>query len=246
MSAFPEAGNAAPGLGTAISFAHRQVFRRDEQYADALAILSHSVSRDPGNTPVAELRSGLLIGRVTATKKWAPSIIGVLTSAYTGVSTTNTSMQVSAATATELVRRVGSSGTFLCVGPASAAGQIVETQITYSAVNTSTGVITITDPNVNKIAGSFICPEDGSQYPKSILNEAGYAVRVTDHDGNGRDAQIKLPIGGLVFTTAIVNYPTDTSLIAWIKAKLNGGAAGTESGAVASEGPFKFDDALGL
>ena len=57
------------------------------------------------------------------------------------------------------MRRIGSTGTFNLIGPASAAGSNNTTQVTYSAVNTTTGVITITNIGANRIAGCFVAAD---------------------------------------------------------------------------------------
>ena len=195
-------------------------------------IIDGEKARDPLNTGDLDvLRAGMLMGKITTGGKYAPSIIGVLPSAHTSSGTTVTSMTIGVANAVELVRRIGSSGTFKLTGPPSAAGTVATTTVTYSAVNTTTGVVTITDIAVNKIAGSFIQPTDGSETPLGLIPD-GYGIKVTDQDAADIDVQLpKLLIGGYLDASQIINYPSDTSLIAWVKAQLR-----------ASGGPYIFDD----
>lgn len=106
------------------------------------AVISGTYSRDPGNTGYVDvLRAGLILGKRTADSKYAPSILGVLAEAY---AQGGTEMTVSAAVATELVRRIGASGTFKVTGPAVSGGTVRTLTVTYSAVDTATGVITLT------------------------------------------------------------------------------------------------------
>ena len=57
----------------------------------------------------------------------------------------NTTITTDVNTAAELVRRIGATGTFKLTGPPTAGGAVVTQTVTFSAVNTSTGAITITD-----------------------------------------------------------------------------------------------------
>src|SRR4051812_8782651 len=102
----------------------RKVFREADW--DAVLpggkVINGTKTRDPGNTGAPQnLRAGLLMGKVTADSKYANSILGLSTGALTGAGTTLAS---SAAIATELVRRVGATGTFKLTGPPTAAGTV--------------------------------------------------------------------------------------------------------------------------
>ena len=209
-----------PGVGSDRTATPRKILRSDQ----GKIILPYGVtvdgskSRDPLNTGDLDvLRAGMLLGKITSGGKYAPSIIGVLPSAHTSSGTAVTSMSLGAANAVELNRRVGSSGTFKLTGPPSAAGSVAVTTVTYSAVNTTTGVATITDIAVNKIAGSFIQPTDGSETPRGIMG-LEYGLKVTDQDATSIDVELmELLIGGLIDASQIVNYPTDTSLITYVQ-----------------------------
>ena len=189
--------------------------------------INGSLSRDPLNTGDLDmLRSGMLMGMITASGKFAPSVIGVLPSAHTSSGTSVTSMSIGAANAVELVRRIGDSGTFKLTGPPSAAGTVAETTVTYSAVNQTTGIVTITDIAVNKIAGSFIQPTDGSETPLGLLLSE-YGIKVTDKDSANQDSQLdSLLVAGIVDSSQIINWQTDTSLAAYVKAWLRAKGGG--------------------
>lgn len=320
-------------------------------------VIDGSKARDPLNTGDLDvLRNGLLLGKITSGGKYAPSILGVLAAAY-DASADTTEMTVSAATAVELVRRIGSSGTFKLTGPPAASGTVQTVTVTYSAVDTTTGVITVTalDVDIDEvhtitfdaamtggvldvtyfdsdgepihvttpwdadwattmaawnvastaaatahfgeasdgavmtgtatvpvltysgvgvaalspgqlaeadvsattgpeyatvvqttaaaeasgagsndfIVGSFVQPTDGSETPKGIVyTEDGTGIKVTDQDASSVDVQLAhLLVGGMIDSSQIINWPSDTSLIAWLVSQLN--AAGV--------GQFQFD-----
>lgn len=210
-----------PGILTGKLATPRIVFKgtSDSAFLPGGKIIDGSKSGDPLNTEnVRILRAGLLMGIVTASGKYAPSIIGATTAAYTSGGTTLT---VSAATATELARRIGSSGTFKAVGPPSAAGTVAATTVTYSAVNTTTGAITVSDLGVNKISGTWIQGTDGSENMVSVIPD-GFGLKVTDRDGTSVDIDFqRVPYCGILISANIINWPSDTSLRSWIQTKLN-------------------------
>ena len=75
-----------PGVPPAKTALHRLVFRGGWMH-DILPqakVIDGSLLRDPGNpATTAVLRPGLLMGKVTASGKYAPAIIGVTQGAYT-------------------------------------------------------------------------------------------------------------------------------------------------------------------
>jgi hypothetical protein len=177
-------------------------------------------------TYALNLPPGMLLGKITSGGRYAPSIIGVTQGAYTSG---GTSLTVTASQATEIVRRVGASGTFKLVGPATAAGSNNTTTVTYSAVNTTTGVVTISDIGANRIAGCFVCPTDGSETPLTVIPD-GIGVLLASDDRIIEFPQV--PIGGQIKSANIQNWPTDTTLRTYIRDSLS-----TLSG-----GKFTFDD----
>lgn len=134
--------NALPGMGTLKTTAARAVLKGgDARYFPGGRIIDASESRDLGNTGNTDvLRAGLLMGKITSSGKYAPSIIGTVASAYDG----GTTLTVSAAVAAEIVRRIGTSGTLVVIGPEAAAGTVRSLTLTFSAVDTSTGAVTVT------------------------------------------------------------------------------------------------------
>lgn len=118
-------------------------------YLPGGATIDGTKARDPGNSAYSTftLRCGLLLGKATSGGKYSNSIIGVTT----GALSTGSSITISAAGAAELVRRVGSTGNLSLTGPTTASGTARTLTVAYSAVNTTTGVITITNPGVNEV-----------------------------------------------------------------------------------------------
>ena len=219
-----------PGIGSSIT-AQRLGVSRDGHlgYFPAGGVIEGTKTRDPGNSAssVRSLRPGLLMGIITASQYWANSILGVTTGAYTSG---GTSLSVSAATVTELVRRFGSSGTFKLKGAATAGGAITTDTVTYSAASGTT--ITITNIGANRIAGSFIQPEDGSETPRSFIPD-GMNLLI-DEDGNDISFPF-IPCSGILDQGDLIDWPSDTTLRTFIR----------ESLSTLSGGKFVFADQFG-
>lgn len=220
----------SPGVGSTYQTAYRRAFfaPMENSFLAGGKTIDGTYARDPGNSLITVLRPGLLLGKRTTGGFYAPSIIGVSTGA---IIATATSITVSAAEATEIVRRIGATGTLRFVGPPSAAGTVATFTETYSAVNTTTGVITISAADAALIAGSFVCADDGTYLPKSFVPD-GYGIQVADSiSGSNVYAQEeKIAIAGLVDFAQLLPAATDTSLIAWVKEKLK------------LNGPFAFSN----
>jgi hypothetical protein len=203
-------------------------------------IISGTNSRDWGNTgALSVLRPGLLMGKITSSGKYAPTILGVTLGTTSANSTAytsgGTSICVAPAAAVEIVRRVGASGNLTWVGPPTAAGtNAVLSSIAYSAVNTSTGVITTSTLGANLILGGFCVSTDGSGTPITLISDGldGYGLPVTDMFSNS-DLDVpfsQFPIGGTLISANIINWPSDTTLRSWIFSSLNGTGLGNFSG----------------
>lgn len=221
-----------PGVQAAVQAAHRIIFRDGifTGFFSGGRIIDGTLARDPDNTGDTNvLRAGLIMGRVTASGKYANSIIGVTGAAYTSG---GTSLTVTTQAAAEIVRRIGTSGTFKIVGPPSAAGTVATATVTFSAVNTGTGVVTVTNIGANYISGSLIVPTDGSETFKTVIPD-GFGVNVFTSAGSAADQPFSpLPIAGTIVSANLINWPTDTSLRAYVK---------TQFSAV-GDGKWIFDD----
>lgn len=218
-----------PGIGTSREAGHRRIMldMAAAVYLNAGLVIDGAESRDPLNTGDLDvLRAGVIMGRL-ATKKYAPSILGVTTVAYTSG---GTELTVGLPTAVELVRREGATGNFYIIGPPTAAGTVVSLQATYSAVDVATGVITVTNLAADKIAGCLIMPNDTARTPLAFITD-GYGLKVTDEDSADIDIQwADVLIGGKIIADQIVNYGSNAVIQAWIKTQLN------------TYGQFIFDD----
>lgn len=216
-----------PGIQGARTATHRALFlQRSEMFLAGGKLIGGVSSRDPGNSPdVTVLRIGLLMGKITSTGLYAPSVLGVTTNAE---AVGSTSIEASAAVVTELVRRVGASGTFKLTGPPTANGVVATETVTYSAASGTT--ITATAILNAFVAGSFIQPTDGSETPISFIPDTeGFGIPVVDRDGTSLTAVEfpKLPISGVIDCAQILPvWPSDTSLRAWLVARLNDGDGG--------------------
>lgn len=188
-----------------------------------------SLSRDTLNAgDVDILRPGFLMGIVTASKKFAASIIGTIINAEIA---TSVAIEVSVDVAKEIVRRFGATGTFNLTGPPAAAGVVITEIVTYTGVDVVTGIITVNATTAAFIAGSFIQPEDGSE-DFSVLIDDNEFMRVTDRDRNDIDVDFPLPLlAGQIDSSQIIFWPSDTSLRTFIVAGLN----------TAGRGDFLFD-----
>lgn len=126
------------------------------QFLPGGVILDGTKARDPDNpdysatNPTAQfrLRAGLLVGKAS-NGKWSNSVLGVTNGALIAASTTLT--LASAQEGVELVRRLGASGTLKLTGPATAGGPVRTAVVTYSAVNTTNGQVTITAVGTNEV-----------------------------------------------------------------------------------------------
>lgn len=217
--------NGKPGTLPTYSAAPREIFYANRSFAQYVAgplTIDGTLSGNALNSPNTWLlQAGMAMGRVTATGKYANSIIGLTTAAYSH-STSGTIIQTDANTAAELVRRIGATGTLKLTGPPAVSGVVAVQTATYSAVNLTTGAITITALGADAVAGSLIQPIDGSESIVTILCDA-WGISVIDASHSIRvdvfDSQL-LAAGGTINTAAILNYPTDPSLRAWLKAEL--------------------------
>jgi hypothetical protein len=195
-------------------------------------VIIGSKSRDPDNTGnIDVLRPGLLMGKQTSGGKYAPSVIGVLGIAYVAGGTTLT---VGAQVCTEIIRRVGATGTLKITGPPTANGTIARETVTYSAVGATT--ITVTALANSYVAGSLIGANDGTADPLTLIPEinAGTGLKVTDNDdvSNLDQPFAWFPIGGVIIAANIINYGTDSSIQNFIKTTLS----------TLATGKFCFDD----
>ncbi len=201
----------APGLRSPLTSEMRRVLSScAPMFLPGGKFIDGTKTRDPGNSPNTDaLRAGLILGKITSGGYYANSIIGTLTNAEL---TGSTALEVSAASAVEIVRRIGATGTLKVTGPPAASGVVRTITYTYSAVNTSTGAITVTAVNANM-------------------------VQRIDFDAASTAGNLKLQVskvdGSLVTTANIAWNATDATYLASINSALDT-ATGVSGGIVAS------------
>jgi hypothetical protein len=211
-----------PGVLSSYTAVPREVFSANRQFAQFVAspaTIDGNASGNPLNAPTTGvLFAGTLMGRITATSKYANSILGSITTAY--AHTGGTTIQTDVNTAAEIVRRIGATGTFKLTGPPTAGGTVATQVLTYSAVNVTTGVITVTAGSADAVVGSFIQPTDGSETIVTLLCDT-WGVRIIDPVSGLRVDVLEpqlLAAGGTINVGSILNYPADASMKAWVKA----------------------------
>ena len=109
-------------------------------------------------------------------------------------------------------------------GPATANTGLASSVNSQTVVATSASGTTITTqsftPSQIFIAGTLVCPADGSQVPKCLIEKED-GIEIMDRFGNYYNAQFPQPlVGGAIESCEIVNYPSDTGLQAWLKNQL--------------------------
>ena len=183
-----------------------------------------TLARDLTNTGDEDvLLAGCLVGLVSATGKYANSVIGCLESA---VAASGTTLVVGTAVAEEIVRRIGTSGTIEIYGPATAGATVGSETLNLTAVDTGAGELTVDATVAAYLEGSFITADDGSGDIKTFVSET-YGITVTDEKREDMDAPFELIcIGGAYVEVASLTVgqlaydSLDSSLQAFIKQSL--------------------------
>jgi hypothetical protein len=209
-----------PGPQTPVRLLHKYVCRGAVGFVEGGGTIDATRTRDLSNTIAPTLLNpGLLMGRITASGRYANSIIGVTAAATLANAT---SFTIPAAAAAELVRRNGATGTLSLAGPPTASGTMAVQTVTYTAVNQTTGVVTCDAIAAATIAGSLVGGGDGSESPRTFIPD-GYGVTI------GVSGQPIPPISpfpwipreGVYEVAQIVNWPSNAVLQAWIRAALD-------------------------
>lgn len=237
-----------PKFGTA-STARNRIVSADGRmgpYLPGGAIIDGTKTRNPFNTdlsstdstPFRDLWPGLLMGRVTSTGKWANSCIGLSQAALT---TTGTTLSLTAYAAVELVRRVGATGTFKLTGPPTAAGTVRTLTATYSAVNTSTGDVTITALGVNEVQTVNLVTAGTAGNLRLIVPKPDGTLALTPNIAwNATDATLlsnantaldtATGVAGGIVATAIAATDTDLGMVLTFSGTGYAGLTGPTSG----------------
>lgn len=226
--------NGPPGIGASLQATPFPPFLdndRGSEFLDGGRFIS-SLSRD-WNNPLLNtlLTPGLIMGKITSAVgnvpstdvgNYAPMILGITTA---NTASSGTSVTVSAAQALAIIARVGTSGTntISIVGPPSAGGTVAQQTLTFSAINTSTGVITVSATSAAYVLGSIIVATDGSQLPKGLLGGVEYGTPVVSPQGAAITAQMpRLHVAGQIKSANVPGLLSgDASTVTYIKGLLN-------------------------
>ena len=101
------------------------------------------------------------------------------------------------------------------------------TPVSYTTARTTAGV------DGDFVTASIIGDTDGTQTPRALIDD-GDGIKCTDDNGTSLDVPWATPlVGGHLDSSQIINWPSDASLVSWIKDSLN-----NRSGSA-----FIFDDA---
>jgi hypothetical protein len=211
-----------PGTGTPVVAVPKNIFRSLDglKFAAGGVVLDGNACGDWSNSDHPEvLQAGLILGKLS-TGKYAPTILGILQQAQ---ASTDTSITVAVAQATEIARRIGTSGTLTIAGPTTTGGTVASATHNYSAVNTTTGVITLTAALGAALAlGSLVMGNDGSQTAVGIL-PTEFGIRMTDPSNLRLDQPLShLLISGDLVAANITGFTNlDPSVQTFVRSELN-------------------------
>lgn len=214
-----------PGYPTAnVSWGPRLIREGGQgaRYLPGGAVIKGSTSGDPTNTGYVDvIQPGKIMVQENSGGLYRNFIIGKSTAAYVDNDTTIT---VGAATATEVARLItvaGGNVTLLFSGPATAAGVIAHTALTVTAASGTT--ITVGDLNVGKVTDSLITlPVAGYTAGTFCLVDDNQFTKLSDENGARLNVPFPLPlIGGLIKVTQLLDWPADTSTVAYLKGLLS-------------------------
>jgi len=219
-----------PGFRATQTAAYRRIRKSDQaaQYIEGGVVIDGTHSGDATNTANPDvLRPGKIMVKAASGGLYRNFIIGKTTAAYVDNDVTLT---VSAATATEIGRLLTAAGTSLSlalIGPPSAAGTVAATAITVTAVASAT-TISISDLNLAKVTDSLIAlPAAGYTAGSFCIVDDGTGIKCSDAAGTRVNQEWNRPlIGGHIDESQILDWPADTSTIAYLKGLLNVAATG--------------------
>lgn len=216
--------SAVPGIRTSQTTGDiNPIALANPEYIPGGIVVDATYTRDYGNTANTDvIRRGTVLKRGSS-GLYIPAILGLVTSNYTSG---GTSLTVGAVAASNLEKALGTSGTgeFYVVGAPSSPSAVADIDAiaaTHSAVNTSTGVITISNLGANVLAGAVLL----TFQPVLLGGTGGVAdhgegfaivdditgVKVTEDDGSTEvDAHAKALIGGLIDYSRLLPFAPST------------------------------------
>lgn len=227
-----------PGYPTGAAWAQRKIRRGNQPpvYLDGGGVIDGTNSGDATNTGYPHvLQPGKIMVKAASGGLYQNFIIGKSNGALAGSS--DTSITVVAAVATECARLIAASGgnlSLALIGPPSAAGTVAATNITVTAASGTT--LTISSLSVAKVTDSLIALRTTGYTAGSfcLLDDDDY-VNLQDETGARANQPFpRMLIGGTLKTSQLLDWPADSSTVTYLKGLLN--AAG-------AMGSFRFDDA---
>jgi len=210
--------NRRPSKGPNLEVTPKAVLAEPIEYARIGSYIVAAETRDPSNDPAFYLQAGMPMGKLS-TGGFAPSTVGGSTVAYTSGGTTLT---VSVASAIELDRRLGSSGTFQIWG--QDGDTVIKKNVTFSAVNTGNGEITVVDIGDDLDVGAWVQVKDGSENIRTIYDgfNRGNPERLTNWNTNdNQDLQFKPAMEAWVIDSAVTFWPAEGAFRDDLYASLN-------------------------
>lgn len=224
--------SALPSIGTKRTAVPRHVLKFNHLHPNPPVIgvkLDGAQSRDIANTSnTDQIRAGMILGKIASSGKYAPWAVGVTTANLAG---SGTSISASAATVTELVRRLGgTTGTGWLIGPPAVSGAGTEAAAERITISNATGTtITVSAVTLAFISGSIITLDDGTQNPLGIYyGENGYPVKVTDKDSADITVRANMLIFGIYDEGQLITLPADSETKEWLRAKLHSDVGGPQ------------------
>ena len=229
--------NGLPGYPTGQSWTPRKIRRGNQPpvYLDGGVVIDGTNSGDVNNTGYPHiLQPGKIMVKAASGGLYRNFIIGKSNAALAGSS--DTSITVVAAVATEVARLIAAAGGNLSlslIGPPSAAGTVATTSITVTAASGTT--LTISSLSVAKVTDSLITLRAADYTAGSfcVIDDDDF-INLTDETNARANRPWGRPlIGGTLDTSQLLDWPADSSTVTTLKGLLN--SAGGMS-------QFRFDD----
>jgi hypothetical protein len=229
--------NGLPGYPTGQAWVSRKIRRGNQPpvYLDGGAVIDGTNSGDASNTGYPQvLQPGKIMVKAASGGLYQNFIIGKSNGALAGSS--DTSITVVAAVATEVARLIAAAGTSLSlaiIGPPTAAGTVAATNITVTAASGTT--LTISSLSVAKVTDSLIALRTTGYTAGSfcLIDDDDYVQLADETNARANQPFPRMLIGATLKTSQLLDWPADASTVTYLKGLLN--VAG-------GLGQFRFDD----
>ena len=202
-------GIGLPRLMSGDTVAYRSVLRSEEGkvFLPGSRIIHGSGSRDVGNTGDTNiLRSGILMGMDSTSKKFEPAYVGFLTAA---ASSGDLKLNIGTTAAAEVLRRIGASGDVKVIGPSGTfehTGMTYVSTAHYTSLSSNLMVLSADGALRDFVVGSMIADSNGSHEPKAILPD-GTGIKVTSGDLTSIDVQFpQVLVGGVLDESQLITH----------------------------------------